>query len=115
MENSDMADMTDLREGRPRLENRVTLGNVITIVTLIVAGAAAWGTSQSDIRALAQRVDKGESRDDETARTLGEVRGSIIELRSDQRAIRNEVERQGRQLDRIEQLLRGTAGKNGTP
>lgn len=87
---------------RPRVENRISLGNVLTICTGIIALAAAWGTLQADIRALAQRVDKGETRDDDAAKTLTDLRGAVIELRTDQRAIRAETERQGRQLDRIE-------------
>lgn len=95
--------MSDVQ--RPRFENRVSVGNFLTIGTGIVALAAAWGALQSDIRVLAQRIDKGEARDDDTARTLIDLKGAVIELRTDGRATRADIERQGRQLDRIEQLL----------
>lgn len=85
----------------PRFENRLSMGNLVTIVTGIVALAVAWGTLQADIRALAQRVDKGETRDDKTAETLDAMKSALIELRSDSKATKAEVERMGRQLDRI--------------
>ena len=90
----------------PKMDNRVSTGNLLTLIALLIAGAVAWGTSQGDIKALAQRVDAGEKRDDKTAETLGDVKGAIIELKSDNKAIKSDIERQGRQLDRIEQLIR---------
>lgn len=90
----------------PKMDNRVSTGNLITLIALLLAGATAWGTSQGDIKALAQRVDAGEKRDEKTTETLGEVKGAIIELKSDNKAIKSDIERQGRQMDRIEQLIR---------
>lgn len=90
----------------PKMDNRVSTGNLITLIALLIAGAVAWGTSQGDIKALAQRVDAGEKRDDKTAETLGDVKGAIIELKSDNKAIKSDLERQGRQMDRIELLIR---------
>lgn len=90
---------------KPAWVDTISLGNVITIGTGIVALAVAWGALQADIKVLAQRVDKGESRDDETSRSLSDLKGAVIELRTDARATRADIERQGRQLDRIEQLL----------
>jgi chromosome segregation ATPase len=85
----------------PKFENRLSMGNLITMITGIVALAVAWGTLQSDIRALAQRVDKGETRDDKAAETLDAMKSALIELRADSKATKAEVERMGRQLDRI--------------
>jgi hypothetical protein len=85
----------------PTFENRLSTGNLITIAVSVIALATTWGTLQSDIRALAQRVDKGETRDDKTAETLDLMKSALIELRSDSRATKLEVERMGRQLDRI--------------
>lgn len=90
----------------PRFENRITFGNIITILLGVVALAVAWGTLQADIRALAQRVDKGETRDDKAAETLDAMKSALIELRSDSKATKAEVERMGRQLDRIESATR---------
>lgn len=90
----------------PKMDNRVSTGNLLTLIALLIAGAVAWGTSQGDIKALAQRVDAGEKRDDKTAETLGEVKGAIIELKGDNKAIKSDIERQGRQMDRIEMLIR---------
>ncbi|MDP3740353.1 MAG: hypothetical protein Q8R02_23405 [Hyphomonadaceae bacterium] len=95
----------------PKLDNRVSTGNLLTLIALLIAGAIAWGTSQGDIKALAQRVDSGEKRDDKAAETLDAVKGSVIELKGDNKAIRADIERQGRQLDRIEQLIRDTSPK----
>ena len=96
--------MSDLE--LPKFENRLSTGNYITIAFGIVALAVAWGTLQSDIRALAQRVDKGETRDDKAAETLDLMKGALIELRADSKATKAEVERIGRQLDRIESATR---------
>lgn len=90
----------------PKMDNRVSTGNLLTLIALLIAGAVAWGTSQGDIKALAQRVDAGEKRDEKTTETLDAVKGSIIELKGDNKAIKSDLERQGRQLDRIENTLR---------
>ncbi len=95
----------------PKMDNRVSTGNLLTLIALLIAGAVAWGTSQGDIKALAQRVGDGEKRDDKAADTLDTVKGSVIELKSDNKAIRADIERQGRQLDRIEQLIRDAVPK----
>jgi len=90
----------------PKMDNRVSTGNLLTLIALLIAGAVAWGTSQGDIKALAQRVDAGEKRDDKTSETLDSVKGTIIELKGDIKATKSDLERQGRQLDRIESILR---------
>ena len=51
----------------PKMDNRVSTGNLLTLIALLIAGAVAWGTSQGDIKALAQRVESGEKRDDASA------------------------------------------------
>lgn len=106
--------MADSQNGKPRWEGRFTLGNLVTILTGAAMLAAAWGALQSDIKALAQRVSDGERRDEKANDTLTNLNGSVIELRTDARAMRAELERQGRQLDRIEGLLRNGNGR-GTP
>jgi predicted nucleic acid-binding Zn-ribbon protein len=88
------------------MDNRVSTGNLLTMIALLIAGAVAWGTSQGDIKALAQRVGAGEARDEKTTEALGEVKGAIIELKADNKSIKADIERQGRQMDRIEQLIR---------
>jgi len=102
-----------------RFEGRVSLGNVLTIITGIAALALTWGSLQGDFRALAQRVDKGEIRDDKTAEALEAIKGAIAEMRAEQRATRVEAERVVRQLDRVadrlEALTRGGASKTTNP
>lgn len=90
----------------PKFDSRITLGNLITICTGALVLMAAGVALQADIRALAQRVDKGELRDDRTADTLDGMKGSIIRIETEQKAVRAEAERIARQLDRIEQLIR---------
>lgn len=90
---------------RARFEGRVSLGNIITIASGAVMLAAAWGALQTDFRALAQRVDKGEARDDRTAEALEAIKGAIVEMRAEQRATRAEAERLLRQLDRVAEKL----------
>lgn len=99
MQGSGRKSMSDM--GLPKFENRLSAGNFITIAIGAMALAVAWGALQSDIRALAQRVDKGETRDDKAAETLDAMKSALIELRSDSKATKAEVERMGRQLDRI--------------
>lgn len=103
--------MSDLQA--PKFENKFSFGNLFTLVSGVVAVGVIVGAVQSDVKALAQRMDSadrkveaGERRDDKTAETLDAVKGAIIELRGDQRSMKNEVERQGKSLDRIEHLLR---------
>jgi septal ring factor EnvC (AmiA/AmiB activator) len=104
--------MTDIQ--RPRFDNKISFGNIFTLVSGVVAVGVIVGAVQSDVKALAQRLDAtdkkietGDKRDDRTAETLDTLKGAVIELRSDQKSIKNDIERQNRQLDRIEQLLQG--------
>jgi len=90
----------------PRFENRITFGNIITMFVGALALAVAWGTLHANIQALAQRVDKGETRDDKAAETLDAMKSALIELRADSKATKAEVERMSRQLDRIESATR---------
>ncbi len=102
---------------RARYEGRISLGNLLTLFTGILALAVTWGSLQGDFRALAQRVDKGEIRDDKTAEALDQIKVAISEMRAEQRAVRIEVERLVRQLDRVadrpEALTRGQPAKPG--
>lgn len=84
---------------------QVTTGNVLSILTMIVVGTAAFIGVQKGSEALAQRVDRvekqierGDNRDEESTRAINDVRGAIIELRGELRS-------QGRSLERIEKLL----------
>lgn len=94
-----------------RYEPRISLGNILTIITGLLAFAAAFSALQSDYRALAQRVDTGEKRDDETAKALSAIQSALAEMRAEQRATRMEAERVVKQLDRVadrlEALTRG--------
>lgn len=105
--------MSDLPKP-PRFDNRISTGNWLTIAGGVLVALGAWFTLQADFRALAQRVDRGESRDDETNRTLTTLSGAVIRIETEQKAIRAEAERQSRQLDRIEGLLRN-GNSRGTP
>ena len=93
-----------------RVESRITTGNLITMASILGVGLISWGTLSADFKALAQRVDSNDKRDDKTADTLKTMEGSVIRIETEQQAVRREAERLGRQLDRIEQLIR-----NGSP
>lgn len=91
--------------GRLRFEPQISIGNLLSILTMLVIGLGAFYAVQADGKAHAQRLDQvekkieqGDRRDDETTRSLGDLKGAVIELRSDLKA-------QARQLERIEQLL----------
>ena len=100
--------MADTSNGtnKPRIESRITTGNLLTILGTVVAVAMAWQALRGDINALAQRVDAGDKRDEKTIDTLDAVKGSIIRIETEQQAVRREAERLGKQLDRIEFLIR---------
>lgn len=93
-----------------RIENRITVTNLISMGSIIAVGLVAWGTLTADFKGLAQRVETNDKRDDKTGDTLKMLEGSIIRIETEQQAVRREAERLGRQLDRIEQLIR-----NGSP
>jgi HAMP domain-containing protein len=102
-------------EDRPQFSGRISLGNVLMMAFGALCLAAAWGSVQSDMRAMADKIIKGERIDEQTAKLISELSGAVIELRADLKAIRSENERQGRQLDRLEQLLRGPTRPPGNP
>jgi hypothetical protein len=99
----------------PKFENRVSTGNYITIAIGVIALATTWGALQSDIKALAQRVDKGEMRDEKATETLDTMKTALIELRADSKATKAEVERVGRQLDRMVENRNTTPPVRGNP
>ena len=84
----------------------LSLRDWIGLFAIVGGGLIAWGTLTADFRALAQRVDKSENRDGDNAKALNALNGAVIELRGDAKGLRVEQDRQGRQLDRIEQILR---------
>lgn len=104
-----MADTSNGATKPQRIENRITLGNVLSCVGVIVSVAMAWQALRGDINALAQRVDNGDKRDEKTIEALDQLKGSVIRIETEQKAVRSDAERLGRQLDRIEQLLRSGA------
>lgn len=109
--------MTDAPNGRgAAINGKVSLGNLLAIGAVLVSVTLAWGELKGAIGALAQRVDKSEQIDARTSETLSTVQQSIVRIETEQKAVRAESERIARQLDRIEQLLRGTrAGERAQP
>jgi len=88
-----------------RFEPQISVGNVLSILTMLVIGLAAFFAVREGGSVLAQRVDRiekqiesGDRRDEESTRAINDVRGAIIELRGD-------LKSQGRSLERIEKLL----------
>lgn len=92
---------------KPHFMNQISVGNLLSIGTIIVFVSGAFYTTQTNVGTLAQRVEKGESRDEKAAETIGSVKEDIRELKTDQKAIKADIERQGRQLETIERLIRG--------
>lgn len=90
---------------RVRYEAKITMGNLLSIVTMLAIGLSAFFAVREGGAVLAQRVDRvekqierGDHRDEESTRAINDVRGAIIELRG-------ELKGQGRALERIEKLL----------
>lgn len=98
--------MSDNGNGQKvRFERVITVGSVLSIVSMLVIGLASFFAVRESGAVLAQRVDRvekqierGDHRDEEATRAINDVRGAIIELRG-------ELKSQGRSLDRIEKLL----------
>ena len=89
-----------------KFENRVTAGNLYTILAGIAAMGMFYGTMTADFRALAQRVETNDRRDEKAVDALGDLKNSVTRIEAEQRAMRDEAIRSARQLDRIEGLLR---------
>lgn len=89
-----------------KFENRVTAGNVYTVLVGIAAMGMLYGTLTSDFRALAQRVETNDRRDEKSGDTLNDLKNSVTRIEAEQRAVRDEANRIARQLDRIEHLIR---------
>lgn len=86
-------------------EPKISVGNLLSILTMLAIGLGAFFAVREGGAVLAQRVDKvekqiekGDARDEEATKAINDVRGAIIELRGEQKS-------QGCQLDRIEKLL----------
>lgn len=89
----------------PKIKNETSIGQLLTVALVIIAGAIAWGTAQTQIETLDQRVAGCERRGEKTQEMLNALQGSIIELKSDTRAFTSNLERLERHLARIENYL----------
>ena len=89
-----------------KFENRITAGNVYTIIVGVLAMGVLYGTLTADFKALAQRVESNDRKDEKAVDTLSDLKNSIIRIETEQRAVRDEAARVARQLDRIEHLIR---------
>lgn len=90
----------------PRIKNEASTGQLLSVAVVIIAGAIAWGTLQATVSALTERVGAGEKRDDKTVDALGDMKGAIIELKSDNKSVKTDIERQGQQINEILRILR---------
>ena len=98
-----------------KFENLITAGNVYTIIVGIAAMGTLYGTMTADFKALAQRVEINDRRDEKAVDTLGELKNSVTRIEAEQRAMRDEANRSARQLDRIEGLLRNEVPPSRPP
>lgn len=92
----------------PKIKNEASIGQLLAIAVVIVAGAIAWGTAQQQIENLDQRLTGCERRSEKTQEALSTLQGNTIELKSDNRAFTYHLERVERQLVRIENYLSPT-------
>ena len=46
----------------PHIENKITMGNILTIVVLMISLAVAWGSLQSQVAQAETQVDDHEAR-----------------------------------------------------
>lgn len=76
---------------RPTIDGRISLGNVLTLVAMIGAGALLWGQTQSDVKAIRDDVKR--------------IEADQISQRERLRAVENMVAGQNATLDLILQTL----------
>ncbi|WP_107495654.1 hypothetical protein [Thalassobius sp. I31.1] len=68
-------------------DKRITLGNVLTLVAMLVAGLGAFYTQNSRIEQLGARLDVQDARisfiDNDTQRRLGRIENKLDQLLSE--------------------------------
>jgi hypothetical protein len=84
------------------VDNRISLGNVLTILALVVGFAVQWGMLSSDLRSLREDYGRRITDLEEGWKTLGQERireaRDLADMRADMRWIRATLERLERDL-----------------
>lgn len=88
----------------PSFDTRISLGNVLTITTIILAAGVAWGAAQAEIRSLRSKVLEVEA-----AASSREVRLRAVEAGAARDGARMDAILQS--LARIEARLDRTEGR----
>lgn len=86
----------------PAVDNRISTGNILTIAAAFLSAGIAWGTSQSDMRAIQSRIDGIEERVSQAAADRAN-QFSAQETRL--RTLEGTTARDGARLDAILQSL----------
>ena len=86
----------------PGMENRISTGNVLTIIAAFISAGIAWGAAQGEIKALNSRIAQIEAQAD-IARN--ERINAISAQESRLRSVETVAARDGARLDTIIQSL----------
>ncbi|MBB4207293.1 hypothetical protein [Roseinatronobacter bogoriensis] len=86
----------------PGIDNRISTGNLLTILAAFASAGIAWGAAQSEIKALNSRIGQIESQL-ETSRS--ERLSALASQESRLRSVETVAARDGARLDTIIQAL----------
>lgn len=79
----------------PKFDSTVTLGNVITFLTMVVAIVAAWSAQNERISRVEmnfQSIEKTDIRQDADIRSLkSDIRDALAEIKSDIKDLRADL------------------------
>jgi hypothetical protein len=89
--------MLDEKKTSMRFDNTITLGNILTAITMALAGAAAW-TNMSERITLTEQAQKvlreAYARHEAELRTIkADNREVLLEIKADIKELRNDMRR----------------------
>lgn len=91
----------------PEFRNIFTVGNIVSALATVFIGGMAWASVQGDIKFLGARVDKLEKNDENSAKSIQNIKENVATLTA------NSVS-QEKSLERIEDWLKSISQKINT-
>ncbi len=93
-------------DGKIAWINQISLGNALTILGGLITIGLIYGTTMTRVNAIETKIDANEKSDKEVGSFIVTLKERTVEISSEQKAFRRDIDRIGEQLNRIENILR---------
>jgi len=95
--------------------NQISLGNALTSLGGLITIGLIYGTTMTLVNAIENKIDSNEKSDKEVVNFIVTLKERTVEISSEQKSFRRDVDRISEQLNRIENILRRSPNPPTTP